>query len=316
MKNPTKPTSEILLEVQRDAEQLLSKGDSQKAVDLLDRIGEDLSNYPNLYRLKGVARLIQGSNTEARLIFDEVEGSFGDDPTFLNLYGVALRRERDLNRAKTIYNRALELDPEQPALLSNFGNLLIDLGELVEAEKLLRKALKLVPDYADARQNLARLERAQGIGASETLKSEDGANVSLIIRDEQDTEAAADWLKLAATAQREGNYEESIVFARRSIEAQTDLAPAYKLAGEVMTGLKRYNEAEQALLYGVLLGEPDANTLSNLGGICASRGQYRLAKLLFNRVLSQHPEHEAAKRNLQLLEQTAANTGNISKSLF
>lgn len=47
------PSAELLADVQRQAEQLLSKGQAQQAVDLLDRVSEDLSGYPGLYRLKG-----------------------------------------------------------------------------------------------------------------------------------------------------------------------------------------------------------------------------------------------------------------------
>lgn len=315
------PTPELLRDVQREAEQLLSQGQSQQAVDLLDRVSEDLSGYPGLYRLKGVARLLQGSNTEARLIFDELEGSFGDDPGFLNVYGVALRRERDLGKAREVYERALELQPNEPSLLSNLGNLLIDLGQLQQARTHLSRALELAPSHADARQNMARLERSLGGGAIESLGSAHPIAATVPPRSSptapmRDEEAAADWLKLAATAQREGNFEEAIVFARRAIEAQTDLAPAYKLAGEVLAGLRRFDQAEQSLLYGALLGEADANTLCNLGGICASRGQSSLAGLLLRRVLQQQPEHKVALQNLELLEKQAA-TGQLStKALF
>jgi Flp pilus assembly protein TadD len=316
------PSAELLVDVQRQAEQLLSKGQAQQAVDLLDRVSEDLSGYPGLYRLKGVARLLQGSNTEARLIFDELEGSFGDDPGFLNVYGVALRRERDLGKAREVYERALELQPDEPSLLSNLGNLMIDLGQLQLARTHLSRALELAPGHGDARQNMARLERTLGGGAVESLGSahvaapqQHPANISAAAPP-RDEEAAADWLKLAATAQREGNFDEAIVFARRAIEAQTDLAPAYKLAGEVLAGLRRFDQAEQALLYGALLGEADTNTLSNLGGICASRGQAPLAGLLLRRVLQQQPEHKVARQNLELLEKKAATGQQSLKTLF
>ena len=107
------PDTESLQAISQQAEALVAAGKSQDAIDLLDRVSEDLSSYPALYRLKGVARLMQGSNSEARLIFEELEGSFGDDPVFLNVLGVALRRERDLGRAREVYERALEIQPDE-----------------------------------------------------------------------------------------------------------------------------------------------------------------------------------------------------------
>lgn len=321
MATPTQPSVSHLAEAQRNAEQFLQAGEAQKAVDSLDRISEELSSYPVLYRLKGIARLLQGNNTEAKLIFDELESTFGDDPSFLNVYGVSLRRERDLGKAKEVYGRALELDPDQPALLSNFGNLLIDLGQLDKAREYLDRAIVLDPNHQDAKQNLARLERCCGAGSTDSLgtsrASTKHTGQSQSTKPYKiDQEAASDWLKLAASAQREGNVEEAIVFARRAIDAQTDCAGAYKLAGEVMAGLGRWDQAEQALLYGALLGEVDANTLSNLGGICATRGQYALARLLLQRVLRKEPEHTAAKTNLERLNKIAENPSKSNQPLF
>jgi len=318
------PDTESLQAIEQQAQALVAAGKAQQAIDLLDRVSEDLSGYPGLYRLKGVARLLQGSNTEARMIFEEIEGSFGDDPSFLNVFGVALRRERDLGRAREVYERALEIQADEPALLSNYGNLLIDLGQFVEARQHLEAALRLVPSHRDARQNLARLEQKLGgstdaIAGEPQVSSAPAAPLSGIpaaISDQERDEAAADWLKLAAVAQRDGNKEEAITFARKAIEAKPNLAPAYKLAGEVMADLGRFDQAEQALLYGILLGDPDANTLTNLGGVCASRGQFNLARLLLDKVLSMQPEHKVARQNLELIAKREAAGSGSSRTLF
>lgn len=318
------PNTDSLQAIEQQAQELVAAGKAQQAIDLLDRVSEDLSGYPGLYRLKGIARLLQGSNTEARMIFEEVEGSFGDDPLFLNVFGVALRRERDLGRAREVYERALEIQPDEPALLSNYGNLLIDLGQFTEARQKLEKALRLVPSHRDALQNLARLDQKLG-GSTDAIAGEPrgpaGASgstygVPASISDADRDEAAADWLKLAAVAQRDGNQEEAITFARKAIEARPGLAPAYKLAGEVMAGLGRFDQAEQALLYGVLLGDPDANTLTNLAGVCANRGQYTMARLLLDKVLAMQPEHKVARQNLELIAKREAAGSGSSRFLF
>ena len=61
-------------ELQKKAEEHIRLGHSQAAIDELDRASEDLISYPHLFKLKGIARLLQGNNTEARLIFDQLEG--------------------------------------------------------------------------------------------------------------------------------------------------------------------------------------------------------------------------------------------------
>ena len=98
-----------LVSLQHAAEQHLHAGRAQAAIDELDRASEDLSSFPDLFRLKGIARLVQGNSTEAKLIFEQLEGCFGDNAEFLNVYGVALRREKDLAKAQEIYERGLDI---------------------------------------------------------------------------------------------------------------------------------------------------------------------------------------------------------------
>ncbi len=315
---PPAPTVEAdqVQRIQSIAEELIRSGNSQAAIDELDRASENLSAYPLLFRLKGVARLMQGNVTEARLIFEELEGCFGDNAEFLNVYGVALRRERDFQKAKEVYERGLELKPDEPAILSNYGNLLIDLGNYSEAQKALEKAISIAPNYKDAQQNIARLERLaipsqeNVVNNTNSSKSHDNANVI------NNTEAASDWLKLGAVAFREKNFEEALLFARKAIQAQPDMAAACKLAGEALISLERHREAERLLLYGTLLGEDDVDTLSNLGGLAATNGFSDLAKLLLERAIALQPEHKTSKENLRRLDTKISDGSYNSRPLF
>ena len=301
-----------LVSLQRVAEQHLQAGRAQAAIDELDRASEDLSSFPDLFRLKGIARLLQGNTTEAKLIFEQIEGCFGDNAEFLNVYGVALRREKDLAKAQEIYERALDIKPEQPALLSNYGNLLIDIGQNNKAREVLNKALKIAPNHSDAVQNLARLDRTQV--RAESSPAEENADSKSSIQDllyPNYEQAATDWLQLAANSQREKNYKEAIQFCQKSINARPDLSAAYQLAGEALLRLDDRESAEKLLLYAALIGEADADTLSNLGGLLAAKGNGQLAAILLKRALSNQPQHQAAKQNLERLEAVVA-AGNYS----
>lgn len=317
----TSITTDQLNLLQARAEELIRKGKAQAAIDELDRANEDLSTFPDLFRLKGISKLLQGNNTEARLIFDQIEGCFGDSPEFLNIYGVALRRERDFLKSREMYERGLELKPDDPSLLNNYGNLLIDLQKYKRARECIQKALSINPDYSDAKQNLARLQRCidqsqkSSFAALESISSTTRAdlpNHDLSI----DEEAAADWLKLAATAQRNKNLDESLMFIRKSLEAQPDLSAAYKLAGEVLISQEKYREAERMLLYGVLFGEDDTDTLANLGSLAAIRGNASISKILLNRVINLNSEHQAALANLKILATKMKDPSYVQKSIF
>ena len=301
-------------ELQKRAENLIRLGQSQAAIDELDRASEDLISYPHLYKLKGLARLLQGNSTEARLIFDQIEGCFGDDPEYLNTYGVILRKERDLPKAAEVYKRGLDIKPDEPALLSNYGNLLIDLNKFDEASTVLKKAVEIAPEHKDARQNLVRLDRCRGQAGPQptnnvevrSMQSEPSKESAVDIW-AKDEEAASDWLNLAAISQREKNFDEALMFASKAIDAQPDMSLAYKVAGEVLFALNRKDEAEKMLLYGIVLGEDDDNTVSNLACITAMRGNGKLAYTLYNRVLANAPEHQSSVKNLNHLKTEVTN---------
>jgi Flp pilus assembly protein TadD len=312
-----KPISkDQLVSLQRAAEQHLQAGRAQAAIDELDRASEDLSSFPDLFRLKGIARLVQGNSTEAKLIFEQLEGCFGDNPEFLNVYGVALRREKDLTKAQEIYERGLDIKPEEPALLSNYGNLLIDIGKNSEARNVLNKALSVAPNHADAVQNLARLDRTQVQRQSSASQESSDTNTSVQeILYSNDEQAATDWLQLAANSQREKNYDETIQFCKKSINSRPDFSSAYQLAGEALLRSGDKEKAEKLLLYSALIGEADTDTLSNLGGLLATNGHCQLAAILLKRALSNQPEHQAAKQNLERLESLIASGNYNQKSI-
>ena len=113
-------------------------------------------------------------------------------------------------------------------------------------------------------------------------------------------------MQLAANSQREKNYSETIQFCRKSIDARPDFSSAYQLAGEAYLQSGDKENSERLLLYSALIGEADADTLSNLGGILASKGYCHLGANLLKRALTNQPEHQAAKQNLERLESAIA----------
>ncbi|WP_115024871.1 lipopolysaccharide assembly protein LapB [Synechococcus sp. UW69] len=314
---------EQLSEIQTRAESLLQSGKLQAAIDELNRASEDLSEYPNLYRLKAYACLLLGENAEARLIFEQIEGSFGDDPEFLNVFGVALRRERNLSKAKEVYERGLEIKPEEPALLSNYANLLIDMGQFTQARAALEKALTLSPGHKDAIQNMNRLSNSIGdlkqdaLNSSHRKSTPDDSNFERISTiNKSDPQAAADWLNLAATTQREKNFNESLIFARKALEAQPDMAAAYKLAGELLIAQDNFEDAEKLFLYGLILGDQDTSTLSNLGAILARKRNGPLARIFLMKALQINKKHQASYRNLELVDKMESQPNHKPEPIF
>ena len=98
--------------------------------------------------------------------------------------------------------------------------------------------------------------------------------------------------------------------------ARPDFSAAYQLAGEAYLQSGDKKSAEKLLLYSALIGEADTDTISNLGGILASYGHCELAAILLKRALSNQPEHQAAKHNLERLESAIASGKYNKKSII
>jgi Flp pilus assembly protein TadD len=60
---------------------------------------------------------------------------------------------------------AEKLDPNSADIHNNLGGILAQSGQLAEAGTEFAEALRLKPDYKEARDNLERVRRLQGIGA-------------------------------------------------------------------------------------------------------------------------------------------------------
>ena len=95
---------------------------------------------------------------------------------------------------------------------------------------------------------------------------------------------------------------------------QDQISSAYQLAGEAYLQSGDKENSERLLLYSALIGEADADTLSNLGGILASKGYCHLGVNLLKRALTNQPEHllQRTSKDLNLLLLQA----NILRNLF
>ncbi len=82
------------------------------------------------------------------------------DPAFVpamkNLGDVRMRQGK-LAEALALYRKAASLGEDDPELLNNYGVALFITGERSEAVQRIRGALRLKPDYAEARENLRKI---------------------------------------------------------------------------------------------------------------------------------------------------------------
>ncbi|SDM05878.1 tetratricopeptide repeat protein [Halarsenatibacter silvermanii] len=121
-------TSEEIAKDYRRAEEMIKRGKTSKAEQILDKIlAEDEKFVPALNKL-AVIQIRAGRTDEG----------------------------------ENLLERALNQDPDYPPALSNLGNLAKEAGELDRAEKLYRQALEINPEYGPAYNNLGVIKREGG----------------------------------------------------------------------------------------------------------------------------------------------------------
>ncbi len=168
--------------------ELVSRGDYEEALDLVERAGKLLKDYRyHFYRgivMKGLGRtgeaevelklshsenpkfalahyelgrlqMEEGELDEARKSFErafEIDEAF---PLPLVKIGDIELSLGNLERAMEMYEKALELDPNLPDVYNRLGVMNNELQKFEVAKKMFEKALEISPDYPDALYNLS-----------------------------------------------------------------------------------------------------------------------------------------------------------------
>src|SRR6201988_1188496 len=156
--------------------------------------------------------------------------------------------------AEQQYQLAAEIAPDDARAFAGLGNVYVDQGKFAEAVDSYQKAIKLKPDYNGAYLplafSLARLDRyPEAIGVyNETLKS--------------DPNSPEVYNNLSFAFNHSGRYQEAVEASQQAIKLLGETGEAYKLGfqerneirsyayknlGNAYNGLKRYDEAANAL---------------------------------------------------------------------
>ena len=141
----------------RSGRPLESVREYQQAVWLRPRFTEARLNLANA--LATLDRL-----EEAETQYREVIAMQPDSVDARNNLGIVLARDNQFVEAVVQYEQALLVTFNAPEVHNNLGSALLHLQRRAEARKEFAIAVQLRPDYANARENLARLD-AQPAGA-------------------------------------------------------------------------------------------------------------------------------------------------------
>ena len=211
------------------------------------------------------------------------------------------------SEAELHYKEAAREDPNDPRAHAGLGNVYLDQGRFANAVDAYQQALKIRVDYIDAYQplgySLARLNRHAE--ATDVFKQ------AL----QYDPDNAETYNNLAFTQVHAERYPEAVESGQKAIAllGQTGqsfkqglqdrnevLSHAYKNVGNAYNGLKRYNEAADALKQAAAIEPNNAAAHFNLGLALFNGSRYSESIEAYKTVVKLRPKLAVAHYNLGL----------------
>lgn len=153
------PAAVQLLEA---AGRLLEQGDSDGAALPLQGAVALAPAHPEVLRMQGVNRILQGRHAEAIDLLRRALAGRSQDALLHNNLGSALRAHGEIHAAIAAFRCACELAPGLAAAWFNLGKTQKQVGHIDDAQASLERALALAPGHVAARVVLADNLKALG----------------------------------------------------------------------------------------------------------------------------------------------------------
>jgi len=169
------------------------------------------------------------------------------------------------------------------------GLIYLGLDELEKARDGFTKAVEIDDDFAEAWNNLGKIEEALGRDS----QAEAAYRKSFSILTYVTPEFAA--YNLGTLLLRQGRLKEAEDFGRKALARNWRFIPAYKLISDVFVAQNRMDDAEAVLKSGL---EADMNSTSTMLALAEHQvriGKSSEAKDLFERIAKQYPKSSEAK---------------------
>lgn len=253
---------------------------------------------PTLERYEEAMRLFdRGALDEAEALLVSALAELPESPALRGLLARVLARQGRLDRAAAEAARALEGSPGQPAHRSLLGMIELQRGRLDAAESAFRAAMAGDPNRAEAHVGMLWVALRGGRDEAALAHAERAAEL-----------AGSDWRVhqwLASLWSQAGRFERALAAVERARVAGP-APPALEVERAVaLTSLGRTSEAERALARaGDALQSPVVR--NRIAVATAQGGDPARAHALLEALVSDHPSHAPARRNLASLERAMA----------
>ena len=208
--------------------------------------------------------------------------------------------------AEQQYQLAAQIAPDDARAFAGLGNVYVDQGKFAAAVDAYQKAIRLKPDYNGAYLplafSLARLDRyPEAIEVyGETLKRDPGPEV---------------YNNLSFAYNHSGRYQDAVDSSLQAIKLLGETGEAYKLGfqerneirsyayknlGNAYNGLKKYDDAANALKKSSEIEPKNASAHFNLGLTLYNAGRYSEAIESYKEVIKLRPNLAQAYFNLAI----------------
>ncbi|UUX47953.1 sulfotransferase [Nisaea acidiphila] len=219
------------------AQVLMHRGETGRALELLDPFGRRLRASPPVQKLYGTLLLEAGREPEAKEALETALAG-GDDPAVLNNLALIARAGGDLHRAATLLERALGKD-EGFEVRNNLAAVYVALGRFDSARALFDAIRAMAGLDPRAHRALATYLRDTG----QLTDAVTAARRAVAA----DPSAASSYAMLAELEDRKSSLDEALLVSRRGLKLSPSDQHLTALSGRSLRRLKRADEARQLL---------------------------------------------------------------------
>jgi Flp pilus assembly protein TadD len=211
-------------------------------------------------------------------------------------------RNKDWSDELSLYRDCVEKAPGKARPYNNLGAVLLRDGSLAEAVEQFKSALKIKPDFADAHYNLGYALSRQGNLESGIYHL--GETLRLDPKNFKALNNMGVSLALQGRYGEAANYFEAALKQNpRDADVHNNLAIALKNLGNPDAAAKHFDRV-------LALNPRHADAHNNFGLLLKENGQIDAARLHFTRALEIKPDFEAARRNLENMEESEVGSRN------
>lgn len=143
------------------ADEAFEDEDMQKAIELYREAESKEEQGPDVTFKMGYILEHLGDNDEALRYYKRALEKDQQNEYIHNSIASIYRLNQEFASARMHLNNSISINAQNPVTYFNYGNLLTDMKHIQEAKEMYKKALELKPDFAQAKEELQKLEEVR-----------------------------------------------------------------------------------------------------------------------------------------------------------